>query len=138
MKRKLLTLFALGIPFLSLSQDTLPEKSMEIYGFMMTDVIWHANQEAPLWLDGLRPTKLPTMEDDPNFSTPGTVFFGVRQSRFGVKGYTPTKFGELKTQFEFELYGTGVDAGQTTLRLRHAYGQLGKWGAGQTWSPFMD
>jgi hypothetical protein len=46
--------------------------------------------------------------------------------------------GELKTQFEWELFGTGVDAGQTTIRLRHAYGELGKVGVGQTWSPFMD
>ena len=44
----------------------------------------------------------------------------------------------LKTQFEFELFGTGVDEGQTTFRLRHAYGELGAFGAGQTWSPFMD
>src|SRR5262245_64228023 len=44
----------------------------------------------------------------------------------------------MKTTFEFELFGTGVDAGQTTFRLRHAYGELGSVGAGQTWSPFMD
>jgi hypothetical protein len=44
----------------------------------------------------------------------------------------------LKTQFEFELFGVGVDAGQTTFRLRHAYGELGHFGAGQTWSSFMD
>jgi len=31
-----------------------------------------------------------------------------------------------------------VDAGQTTFRLRHAWGELGQFGAGQTWSPFMD
>ncbi len=31
-----------------------------------------------------------------------------------------------------------MDEGQTTFRLRHAYGELGKFGAGQTWSPFMD
>jgi hypothetical protein len=36
------------------------------------------------------------------------------------------------------MFGTGVDAGQTTIRLRHAYGELGAFGAGQTWSPFMD
>ena len=40
--------------------------------------------------------------------------------------------------FEFELFGTGVDAGQTTFRLRHAYGELGQFGAGPDWSPFMD
>jgi hypothetical protein len=46
--------------------------------------------------------------------------------------------GALKALFEFELFGTGVDAGQTTFRLRHAYGELGQFGAGQTLSPFMD
>jgi hypothetical protein len=66
------------------------------------------------------------------------VFFSVRQTRFGVKTSTQTDMGELKTQFEWEMFGVGVDAGQTTIRLRHAYGELGKWGAGQTWSPFMD
>ena len=50
----------------------------------------------------------------------------------------PPTLGDLKTTFEFELFGTGVDAGQTTFRLRHAYGELGAFGAGQTWSPFMD
>jgi hypothetical protein len=44
----------------------------------------------------------------------------------------------VKTIFEFELFGTGVDAGQTTFRLRHAWGEIGHFGAGQTWSPFMD
>ena len=46
--------------------------------------------------------------------------------------------GQLKTTFEFEMFGTGVDAGQTTIRLRHAYAELGKFGVGQYWSPFMD
>jgi hypothetical protein len=79
---------------------------------------------------------LPSFRDE--FAPDGKTFFGVRQSRLGVKSTTPTKYGELKTQFEFELFGTGVDAGQTTFRLRHAYGELGQFGAGQTWSPFMD
>ena len=46
--------------------------------------------------------------------------------------------GNLKTIFEWEMFGVGVDASQTTIRLRHAYGELGKWGVGQYWSPFMD
>ena len=84
----------------------------------------------------MRPTKLPSFPGE--FAPDGKVYFGVRQTRFGVKTSTPTGLGDLKTQFEFELFGTGVDAGQTTFRLRHAYGELGSFGAGQTWSPFMD
>ncbi|MBO0798404.1 MAG: hypothetical protein J2P31_06235 [Blastocatellia bacterium] len=73
------------------------------------------------------------------FAPDGKTFFSVRQTRFGAKKSSiPTSLGDLKTIFEFELFGTGVDAGQTTFRLRHAYGEIGQFGAGQTWSPFMD
>ena len=110
--------------------------TMEIYGFAMLDSGYQAGQNDPDWFDVLRPTKLPAFEDE--FGEDGRTFFGVRQSRFGVKANFPTSAGEVKTTFEFELFGTGVDAGQTTFRLRHAYGELGQFGAGQTWSPFMD
>ena len=78
----------------------------------------------------------PSYENE--YGEDGHFFAGVRQSRLGVKGFIPTDVGEIKTIFEFELFGTGVDAGQTTFRLRHAWGELGQFGAGQTWSPFMD
>jgi hypothetical protein len=79
---------------------------------------------------------LPAFKNE--FGHNGNFWASVRQSRLGVKTWTPTKVGELYTIFEFELFGTGVDAGQTTFRLRQAYGQLSHFGAGQTWSPFMD
>ena len=67
-----------------------------------------------------------------------STFSGVRQSRLGFRTSTPTSLGNLNTIFEFELFGTGVDSGQTTFRLRHAWGELGQFGAGQYWSPFTD
>ena len=112
------------------------ESTFEVYGFAMLDMGFQFKQNDPNWFDVIRPTKLPSFKDE--FAPDGKVYFGVRQSRLGVKSTTATAFGELKTQFEFELFGTGVDAGQTTFRLRHAYGELGQFGAGQTWSPFMD
>ena len=112
------------------------EKSLEIYGFVMMDMGYNFNQIHPDWFDVVRPTKLPSFKNE--YGTDGNAYFSVRQTRLGVKGYTNTPLGELKTIFEFEMFGTGVDAGQTTIRLRHAYGELGKFGAGQYWSPFMD
>ncbi len=109
---------------------------MDIYGFAMMDMGYNAGAIHPDWFDVMRPTKLPAFKDQ--YGAEGNTYFSVRQSRLGFKTYTPTPLGELFTQFEFEMFGTGVDAGQTTIRLRHAYGQLGKWGAGQYWSPFMD
>jgi outer membrane DcaP-like protein len=117
-------------------QDGKGESTFTIYGFAMLDAGYQLKQNDPNWFDVIRPTKLPAFSNQ--FAPNGKVFYGVRQSRLGVKSTTPTKYGELKTQFEFELFGTGVDAGQTTFRLRHAYGELGQFGAGQTWSPFMD
>ena len=115
------------------------QTSFDIYGFVMTDVGINDRGVDPEWFDVQRPTKLadsPAEQDA--FGHHGSVFFSARQTRIGVKSSTPTDMGELKTQFEWELFGVGVDAGQTTLRLRHAYGELGKFGVGQTWSPFMD
>ena len=102
----------------------------------MLDIGHDFKQINPNWSDTMRVTKLPSFEDQ--FGDDHSTFAGVRQSRLGVRSSTPTALGELKTQFEFELFGTGVDEGQTTFRLRHAYGELGAFGAGQTWSPFMD
>ena len=116
--------------------DKKGESTFSVYGFAMLDAGYQFNQNHPDWFDVVRPTKLPAFKNE--FAPNGHVYYGVRQSRLGVKSTTPTKYGELKTQFEFELFGTGVDAGQTTFRLRHAYGELGQFGAGQTWSPFMD
>jgi hypothetical protein len=124
-----------GLPVALAAQDE-PKPKFEIYGFAMMDAGYNFNQIDPAWFDVVRPTKLPAFEDQ--FAPDGNAFFSVRQTRFGVRSTVPTSMGDLKTTFEFELFGTGVDAGQTTIRLRHAYGELGKWGAGQTWSPFMD
>ena len=113
-----------------------PKPRLDIYGFAMLDFGYNFTSINPNWFDTMRVTRLPKFDEE--FGKDGTVFAGVRQSRLGVKGFTPTKLGELQTTFEFELFGTGVDAGQTTFRLRHAYGELGAFGAGQTWSPFSD
>jgi hypothetical protein len=118
------------------SPDTAGESTFQIYGFAMLDVGYQFKQADPNWFDTVRPVKLPSFRDQ--FAPNGNFYSSVRQTRFGVKSSTPTKYGELKTIFEFELFGTGVDAGQTTFRLRHAYGELGHFGAGQNWCNFVD
>jgi len=112
------------------------ESTFQMYGFAMLDMGYQFKQNDGDWFDVIRPTKLPAFKDQ--FAPDGKTYFSVRQSRLGVKSTTATRYGELKTQFEFELFGTGVDAGQTTFRLRHAYGELGHFGAGQYWTVFGD
>lgn len=123
-------------PAAPIEEKEKKKNSVDIYGHVMLDSGYEFGQSDPNWFDVVRPTKLASKPGE--FAPDGKVFFSVRQTRFGVKTATPTGLGDLKTIFEFELFGTGVDAGQTTFRLRHAYGELGHFGAGQTWSPFMD
>src|SRR4030095_13933537 len=131
--------FALTLTMTSVgwAQTTSTRKpEMTIYGFAMLDIGKNFKTIHPNWFDTMRVTKLPSFAGQ--YGEDNSTFAGVRQTRFGVKSTVPTSMGDLKTTFEFELFGVGVDEGQTTFRLRHAYGELGKFGAGQTWSVFMD
>ena len=116
------------------AQTPIPQ--LDIYGFVMTDFGFDFRNNDPNWFDVVRPTKLPSFYRE--FGRNGKTYAGVRQSKFGVRGTEQTSWGELKTQFEFDMFGVGVDAGQTTIRPRFFYGELGAFGAGQTNSPFMD
>jgi hypothetical protein len=117
-------------------QSALQKTVMDIYGFAMLDFGHDFKTINPNWFDTMRVTRLPSFEGE--FGENHDTFAGVRQSRFGVKTTTPTDLGDLKTIFEWELFGVGVDEGQTTIRLRHAWGELGAFGAGQYWSVFTD
>ena len=110
----------------------------EIYGFAQADFIQDFDGRLdPDWDDAFRPSKIGI---DEQFGSDGQSSISVKQSRFGVKGMMPTGEGNapLSFKFEFDLFGTGADAGQTTFRLRHAYGEWGSLLAGQTNSLFMD
>jgi hypothetical protein len=113
-----------------------PKPWLDIYGFANLDMGYDFKQVNPDWYDVVRPTKLPAYTDE--YGSNGNFYMSVRQTRFGARSEVPTKLGPLKSDFEFELFGTGVDAGQTTFRLRQAYGELGQFLGGQTWSTFMD
>jgi len=113
-------------------------RSFEIYGFAQADFIQDLTGRLdPNWDDAFRPSKIGM---DEQFGGDGQSSISVKQSRFGVKGSMPTGAGgtPLNFKFEFDLFGTGVDAGQTTFRLRHAFGEWGSLLAGQTNSLFMD
>ncbi len=111
-------------------------KSLEVYGFAQLDYIQDFKRVNPDWSATLRPSKIPTI--DGLYGKDGQSILSVRQSRFGVKAAVPAGDHEIKTQFEFDLFGVGVDAGQTTFRLRQAWGSWGPILAGQTNSLFMD
>ena len=123
-------------PHLPVAEDA--GRNFEIYGFAQADFIQDFDGRLdPDWDDAFRPSKIGL---DEQFGSDGQSSISVKQSRFGVKGRMPTGEGgtPLSFKFEFDLFGTGADAGQTTFRLRHAYGEWGPLLAGQTNTLFMD
>jgi hypothetical protein len=134
--RLILVILGFASVFSTNAQDSTKEKSLEIYGFAMTDLGYNFDQINPAWFDALRVTKLPTSPNQ--YGSSGNSYFSVRQTRFGVKGYMPTPLGEMTAVFDFDLFGVGVDEGQTTMRVRNAYGEVGRLLVGQANTPFMD
>jgi hypothetical protein len=108
----------------------------EVYGFAHFDYIQDFNRVDPAWAATLRPSKIPTTPGA--FGADGQAVLSARQSRLGAQATLPTDNGAVFAKFEFDMFGVGADAGQTTIRLRHAYGQWKEWLAGQTNSLFMD
>ncbi|HUK37042.1 MAG TPA: DcaP family trimeric outer membrane transporter [Vicinamibacterales bacterium] len=133
-------LFALAARRPAVAQQTTQkndEATLTIYGFGQADAIADFKTNNPDWYDVNRPSKLPSFDGE--FGQNGHFYLSPRQSRFGAKATIPTSSGDdIKVVFEFDMFGVGTDAGQTTIRLRHAYGQWKQIGAGQTNSQFMD
>ncbi len=70
----------------------------------------------------------------------GHVNFHAQQSRMWVKTWTPSDLGEVRTHLEFDFEGGNgneIISNSRHPRLRHAYGTLGGFLAGQTWTNFM-
>ena len=145
MKAKMATYLWAAIPLLAVfglgqqARAAEDKPRLEIYGFVQMDAIYDFDRSDPQWTAALRPSKIPvTCPGDPGCGRDGETTMSVRQSRLGFNGFIPTDMGELKTKFEFDMFGVGPDAGKTTIRLRHAYGEVGQFLAGQTNSLFMD
>ena len=117
-------------------QPEPPKGTLEIYGFGQADAIVDFKQNDPDWYDVNRPSRLPSFANQ--FGQDHHFYLSPRQSRFGATATLPTGDGEVKATFEFDMFGVGGDAGLTTIRLRHAWGQWKHVGGGQTNSQFMD
>ncbi|MDF7808768.1 DcaP family trimeric outer membrane transporter [Pontiellaceae bacterium B12219] len=136
MKSAIMTLAACGLVAGASAQFEIGKTTMDVYGYAQLDMGTQTGQNNPDWYDVVRPSQLPVYEHQ--YGSDGNFYASVRQSRLGFKTATEVGDDELTTIFEFELFGVGADAGQTTFRLRQAYGQYKNFGAGQTWSVFMD
>ncbi|NJD08563.1 MAG: TMF family protein [Methylococcaceae bacterium] len=63
--------------------------------------------------------------------------FHAKESRFWLKSFTPSSWGDINTFLELDLLGA-ADTFNYTPRLRHAYGSIGNFLAGQTWTTLLN
>jgi hypothetical protein len=128
------------LPAMAGAQEASAKPSFEVYGFAMVDWIQDFNRVDPTWDSTLRPTRIPVTKGQ--FGSNGQSVFSARQSRLGARGSLPAGKFDVKGRVEFDFYGRGTDrpdaAGQSTIRLRRAYGEWGPLLGGLTDSLFMD
>jgi len=115
---------------------------LEISGKVMLDMILDFNRVDPAWHATLRPSTIPvSCPGDPGCGKDGETIFSIRQTSLTIKGFVPTGAGLLKTDLSMDLFGQGTsNAGgsSTQIRVIHAWGEIGAFGAGQHESLFMN
>ncbi len=127
------TSLSLGCAGIARAADT----PFEIYGALQADYIQDFKRVDPAWESAFRPSKIETVAGQ--YGSDGQALISVKQSNFGVKGSTTLENGEtIAFKFNFDMYGVGENAGQTTFRLQNAYGEWRQLLAGQTDTVFMD
>jgi hypothetical protein len=125
------------------------ESTIKIYGYAQLDATvdfsGRANDAAGYentdWA-----TALPFVPDDKSaFSkrVKPQTYLTARTSRFGIQTSTPTKLGNVGVKVEGDFNGPNSFQSESytnsvVFRLRHAYGTVGGFLAGQTWSTFLD
>jgi hypothetical protein len=132
----LLAALALGVTSSVVHAEESEKLRFELRGFAQLDYVQAFQGVDPNWVAALRPSRIAT--DSATYGTSPEATLSVRQSRLGAYATAPVGGDELHTALEFDYFGVGKDEGQTTIRLRHAYGEWGSLLAGQTNSVFMD
>ncbi|RLA13577.1 MAG: hypothetical protein DRQ59_05020 [Gammaproteobacteria bacterium] len=104
---------------------------VKISGYVKVDAIYDLDQDlGPSFFAG-------GIDTDPNASSNPSFQMHAKQSRLNV---TASK-EHVKVVIEGDFFtpeGNQLISNSSGFRLRHAYGQVGNFLAGQTWSTFMD
>jgi len=117
------------------AEETTPFR-FEVRGYAQLDYVQAFQGVDPNWVGALRPSRIAT--DPATYGSEPEATLSVRQSRLGAYADIPAGVDAIHTALEFDFFGVGKDEGQTTIRLRHAYGEWRSLLAGQTNSVFMD
>lgn len=118
------------------------DTSIAIFGYAKLDAIYSTRSAgvAALGDQFLFPSQIP-VGPGAGDNEKRQFTLHARQSRFGVRTATPTDWGPVSVLIEGDLFG--ADGNESTsnshsLRLRHAWGSIGPFSAGQFWTNFLN
>lgn len=122
------------------------DTSLKIYGFAQLDVTHDfkgRSSDINNWDWASAIFVQPFDNRSTGKSSKGQTYATARTSRIGFQTATPTASGVLTTKVEGDFNAPNQFQGElltnsTTFRMRHAYGELGNFLVGQTWSNFSD
>jgi hypothetical protein len=106
--------------------------SFKFGGYVKLDVITSFD---PIGSEDDFQTNTIPIEGTPESALGGFVNFHAKESRFNFDIRSPTPVGNFRAFIEIDFYGPN---GSTAPHLRHAYGVIGHFLGGQTWTTFMD
>lgn len=107
----------------------------KIGGYIKADMIYDLNGESGDYIF------LPTIPINKSDETGDKFRIHARESRFNITVKQPSDYGEMKAFLEVDFYGTNGSEtvnNNDGLRLRQAYGKIGNFLFGQTWTNFVD
>jgi len=118
--------------------------SMLINGYVNTNVIYDIGPR-PLSRGGdVSSADAAILEGTPEYENRGDFRISARDSRFGIRTFTPTDIGELRTVIEGDFNGPPDDkafraiSSRTAFGIRLAYGELGGFLFGQSFSNYLN
>ncbi|MAZ86299.1 MAG: hypothetical protein CL693_01525 [Cellvibrionaceae bacterium] len=125
---------------LGFSRDDI---TVKLNGYVRTDVIYDNERtgDDDSFVTALIPVKWKSSNggddqyhigvDSSPFTSGKQTNMHARQTRFGIEASGDTPVGLFRTRFEGDFFGSN-----SNFRIRHAYGELGGWLVGKTWSNF--
>jgi len=142
------------LPFAARAEEAKPgefkipgtETTARLYGYAQLDLTFDVGARTNDIENNDWATILPAVPadgtNDEKHKKP-QLYLTTRTSRFGIETKTPSAFGPVGVKLEGDFnapnaFQTETFTNSVIFRLRHAYGTIGGFLAGQTWTTFID
>ncbi len=155
--RRMLTASLFTLPFALVAADApgmfkVPgtSTSMKIYGFAELNGTYdmgtrNSDIDDFDWASFLPTQPFDKSSKNPSGSPANQMYLTLRTSRIGIMTTTPSSLGDIVAVVEADFnspspsnFSSPATTNGNTFRLRKAYGQIGGFLFGQTWSTFFD